>query len=247
MAGMEPESVDSIVCDPPYGLEFMGKAWDSLGRQGGGGFSKPGIGERERGWASFSSTSRYGNANPTCATCGGRARGEKRCECAVPEWKPIGKRRKSENEGLPDDVTSSGMASQLSAMQEWHTKWAQQAYRVVRTGGYLLAFSGTRTVHRLTCAMEDAGFVIEGTAQWIYGSGFPKSTNVAKAIDKSMGLLGTEAGGFTVAGRTDRNYPNPNVRGYVQPKLQSDEAKEWSGWGTALKPAWEPIVIGRKP
>ena len=94
--------------------------------------------------------------------------------------------------------------------------------------------------------MEDAGFVIEGCALWVYGSGFPKSLNVAKAIDKRKGLLGVEASGFTVAGRTDRNYPNPDVKGYQQPQLQSDDAKQWDGWGTALKPAYEPVVIGRK-
>ena len=69
---------DACITDPPYGLEFMGKEWDAPWKanwQNGGGFSKPGIGERKTEWPSFSANSRFGAANPTCATCGGRARG----------------------------------------------------------------------------------------------------------------------------------------------------------------------------
>src|SRR5438309_7421357 len=100
-------SFDACLCDPPYGLEFMGREWDAPWKrnwQSGGGFSKPGIGDRKTAWPSFSATGRFGAANPTCATCGGRARGAKKCACAEPEWKPIGKRRNPENEGLRDDV-----------------------------------------------------------------------------------------------------------------------------------------------
>ena len=71
-------------------------------------------------------------------------------------------------------------------MQKWHTGWLIEAYRVLKPGGYLVAFGGTRTSHRLACAMEDVGFEIRDTMMWIYGSGFPKSLDISKAIDKRM-------------------------------------------------------------
>ena len=125
MAEMETASVDSIVCDPPYELGFMGKSWDA-----------------------------------------------------------------------------SGIAYDLEV-------W-RQALRVLKPGGYLLAYSATRTYHRMTCAIEDAGFEIRDCIGWHYGSGFPKSLSVEK------------------------NVPQ-------------EHAAAWKGWGTALKPAWEPVVVARKP
>lgn len=118
LAGMQDASVDSVVCDPPYGLGFMGRAWDA-------------------------------------------------------------------KDGAP-------FASEF---------WAH-VLRVLKPGGHLLAFSGTRTYHRMACAIEDAGFEIRDQIQWVYGSGFPKSHNLDG---------------------------------------------EWKGWGTALKPACEPICVARKP
>jgi hypothetical protein len=222
--------------------------------QSGGGFSKPGIGERPTDWPSFSATSRFGTANPTCATCGGRMRGAKRCTCEMPEWKPIGKRRNEENEGLPDDMTGGGMQRHLSAMQDWHYRWAVEALRVAKPGAHMLVFGGTRTHHRLMCAIEDAGWEIRDTIAWVFGSGFPKSLDVSKAIDKAAGAEREVLG------------PNPCARpnhdgeriwiGDTAGKEQShppltapatDDAKQWSGWGTSLKPAWEMIVVARKP
>ena len=72
-------------------------------------------------------------------------------------------------------------------MQAWHTEWCKEAYRVLKPGGYLVAFGGSRTSHRLASAMEDAGFEIRDQIQWIYGSGFPKSYNISKGIDKRSG------------------------------------------------------------
>ena len=88
----------------------------------------------------------------------------------------------------------------------------QECIRVLKPGGHLLAFSGSRTYHRMAVAIEDAGFEIRDQIMWLYGSGFPKSLDISKAIEKSIGI-----------------------------------SKQWQGWGTALKPAHEPIVVARKP
>jgi len=124
---LDDNSVDSIVTDPPYGIDFMGKKWDY-------------------------------------------------------------------------DVPS---------VEIW-----EQCVRVLKPGGYLLAFAGTRTQHRMAVRIEDAGFEIRDMIAWVYGSGFPKSHNISKALDK------VDA---------------------------TDDAKKWDGWGTALKPALEPITVARKP
>jgi DNA modification methylase len=125
--------------------------------------------------------------------------------------------------------------------------WAE-VLRVLRPGAHLLAFSGTRTYHRMACAIEDAGFEIRDQIGWCYGSGFPKSHDVSKAID---GTLGRQAKGFkfkggdlpTNGGSTFRS-DHPDYQPY-SPK--SEASIQWQGWGTALKPAWEPIVLARKP
>ena len=123
----------------------------------------------------------------------------------------------------------------------------RECLRVLKPGGHLLAFSGSRTYHRMVVAIEDAGFEIRDQIMWIYGSGFPKSLDVSKAIDKAAGLLKNEAKGFTVAGRTEANPPNPITKNYKPPLPATPEAQQWQGWGTALKPAHEPIVVARKP
>jgi len=157
-------SVDSIVCDPPYELGFMGKSWDN-----------------------------------------------------------------------------SGIAYSVELWRE--------CLRVLKPGGHLLAFGGTRTWHRLAVAIEDAGFEIRDNIAWLYGSGFPKSHNISKAIDKAAGAE-REVIGQTIAGIA----PGQNhIVGGDKPLVDvtgdavTDEAKAWDGWGTALKPAHEPIVVARKP
>lgn len=202
-------SVDSVVTDPPYGLEFMGKEWD-----GANGFRRslnPADAEREsvfgrtsRTSPEYSVTSRatagmsalgsiaqgntpmpshFGGLNPKCRNCTKWQRGANPCACDAPDFP---------NERLP----------RLHTFQAWCEAWATECLRVLKPGGHMLAFGGTRTSHRLTCAIEDAGFEIRDSIAWLYGSGFPKSRN-----------------------------------------LDGD----WQGWGTALKPAHEPIVLARKP
>jgi hypothetical protein len=129
---IEDNSIDAIVCDPPYELGFMGKSWDATG-----------------------------------------------IAYSVAMWR--------------------------------------ECLRVLKPGGHMLAFSGSRTYHRMACAIEDAGFEIRDQVMWVYGSGFPKSHDVSKAIDKAAGA-------------------ERNVIG-----------RQWAGFGTALKPAHEPICVARKP
>ena len=171
MQTLHPESVDSIVSDPPYGLSFMGKGWDH---------------------------------------------------------------------GVP-------------GVEFW-----AEALRVAKPGAHLLAFGGTRTFHRLACAIEDAGWEIRDCVMWVYGSGFPKSHDVSKAIDKAAGAE-REVVGRGVCGETAISDKAGEVAGY-RPKAYyegrtgfditapaTDAARQWSGWGTALKPAWEPVIVARKP
>ena len=172
----------------------------------------------------------------------------------------------------------------------------QEALRVLKPGGYLLAFGGSRTYHRLACAVEDAGFEIRdqiayfyssdierndfletlSSAQqesflkafgrpsildWTYGSGFPKSLDVSKAIDKAAGAKREVAGYDASRSRPNRLYEGGAIgniggtgkisdrtdNGATQTTPATDAAMQWSGWGTALKPAHEPIVVARKP
>jgi DNA modification methylase len=164
MREMPDASVDAIVTDPPYGLGFMGRAWDDL------------------------------------------------------------------PPGLP---------------------WARECLRVLKPGGHLLAFGGSRTWHRLAVAVEDAGFEMRDSIAWLYGSGFPKSLDVSKAIDKAAGAewpvvgpnpsASQQPGQGGTAAHGDRK-PNLFLTAPATP-----EAEQWQGWGTALKPAFEPIVVARKP
>lgn len=133
--------------------------------------------------------------------------------------------------------------------------WAE-VFRVLKPGGHVIAFSGTRTYHRLACAIEDAGFEIRDMVSWLYGSGFPKSHDVSKAIDKAAGaereVVGTGKGRTGAAAQpnggsnfSDDNYQWPGEFNVTAPA--TPEAAQWQGWGTALKPACEPCVLARKP
>ena len=143
-----------------------------------------------------------------------------------------------------------------------------ECLRVLKPGGHVVAFSGTRTYHRMACAIEDAGFEVRDMLSWLYGSGFPKSHDVSKGIDKSLGAERTK---IRIPASDLKNPPNlvggavkgddrpwresAMARGFheavsdeaVSDEAVSDEAVEWQGWGTALKPACEPICFGRKP
>jgi DNA modification methylase len=123
----------------------------------------------------------------------------------------------------------------------------RECLRVLKPGGHLLAFSGSRTYHRMVVAIEDAGFEIRDMIAWISNKTFPKSQNIAKAIDKQAGARENVSKGFVVAGDyNSRDLKSPN-RDYQDPALVTTAAKQWEGWGTALKPTVEPIVMARKP
>src|SRR5574344_1901392 len=159
---IKDNSIDSIVCDPPYEINFMNKGWDN-----------------------------------------------------------------------------SGIAFNKEA-------WAK-CYDVLKPGGYLLAFGGTRTYHRIACAIEDAGFEIRDCIMYLYGSGFPKSHNIGLSIDKKFGFPDR---GHRIA-MASRFHPDgtfePNGEELASYEAKTELGKLWQGWGTALKPAYEPIIVARKP
>ena len=146
---------------------------------------------------------------------------------------------------------SSGIAYDVTVWEE--------CLRVLKPGGHVLAFGGSRTWHRLAVAVEDAGFELRDSIAWLYGSGFPKSLDVSKAIDKKLGAEREVVGQSNAVGiksitkgRVEQGYRKnltvANTRTTVDITVSATaEARHWEGWGTALKPAFEPVVVGRKP
>jgi len=164
MRQMEPNSIDSIITDPPYALKFMGKDWDKT---------------------------------------------------------------------LPSKET-----------------WVE-CLQVAKPGAFLLAFGGTRTFHRLTCAIEDAGWEIRDCLMWLYGSGFPKSLDIAKSIQKLQGIELEDTKIVSPVSRPNVKedlYKSGKVgKNFTIKNVTTPEAQAWNGYGTAMKPAWEPIVVAMKP
>jgi len=162
---LEPNSIDAVVTDPPYEINFMNKGWDNTGIV----FQK----------------------------------------------------------------------------ETW-----EKVLRVLKPGGHILAFNHSRTFHRMAVAIEDAGFQIRDTILWLYGSGFPKSQNIAKAIDKQSGFEGAIIGKEKIDVGIQNGSMHANRTSKIEErniKELSTEAKQWEGWGSALKPSYEPIILARKP
>jgi DNA modification methylase len=160
---------------------------------------------------------------------------------------------------MPDNSVDSVVSDPPYGLSFMGKKWDhdvpseeiwRECLRVLKPGGHLLAFFGTRTYHRGVVRIEDAGFEIRDQVMWIYGSGFPKSTNIALRIDKESGAAQNRAKGFNTAGgkenfdKQDKSFRSDY--GFVN-EYKTEAAKQWQGWGTALKPANEPIVLARKP
>lgn len=157
-------------------------------------------------------------------------------------------------------ISKNGISNKKGFMgKEWDGElpgievW-QEALRVAKPGAHLMAFGSPRTFHRLMVAIEDAGWELRETLGWVYGSGFPKSTNISKQIEKRAGIkpkiIGTTKGmgkqnpewNGTAQGRKENSF-KPE---YQLTEPVSEDGKAWDGWGSALKPAWEPIILARK-
>jgi DNA modification methylase len=156
---------------------------------------------------------------------------------------------------LPDNSVDSIVTDPPYGLSFMGKKWDydvpsvdiwKECLRVLKPGGHLLSFSGSRTYHRMAVRIEDAGFEIRDQIMWVYGSGFPKSHNIGKAVDKLQGnereIIGSKKG--------QGNIPNDRGNWGLKPHtdvIVDKGTSEWEGWGTALKPAHEPIVMARKP
>lgn len=235
MRTMPENSVDSIVTDPPYGLEFMGAGWDApwksddhVGKTWNSGMSEVAMAD---GYKRLKRPSFENTQNVRCRKCGKWKLSSNPCTCAEPDFPNI-------------------KLSNMRTFQQYMTPIFAEALRVAKPGAHLLCFGGTRTFHRMACAIEDAGWEIRDCIMWTYGSGFPKSMDVAKAIDKSTGYVGEVIGERTVDVGMQGGHMHAGRKSQQQQqqvRSLSDQAKEWDGWGTCLKPAWEPIIVARKP
>lgn len=158
--------------------------------------------------------------------------------------------------GLPDNSVDSIVTDPPYGLSFMGKKWDydvpsvaiwEQCLRVLKPGGHLLAFAGTRTQHRMAVRIEDAGFEIRDMIAWIYGSGFPKSLDVSKAIDKAANYeRATEYKPNHKNGTFGKGMGGGKHGAKSEPPITAP-ARQWSGWGTALKPALEPITMARKP
>jgi site-specific DNA-methyltransferase (adenine-specific) len=214
LAALADDSIDSVVTDPPYGLEFMGKDWDAPWRETN----------------AIADARMSGDVIDDPADVGGFQDGA--------GGNPYSRSR----------IRYGREGESMRQFQQWCELWAAECLRVLKPGGHLLSFGGTRTWHRLACAVEDAGFEVRDSIAWLYGSGFPKSLDVSKAIDRAAGELKAEGVAFNVAGNAHNDKLGaPPASGYAPPAPVTPGAVKWQGWGTALKPAFEPVVVARKP
>ena len=176
------------------------------------------------------------------------------------DWDKVKATRETKSQvvkGLGAGMKMTTLADNIE-FEKWVTEWSTECYRVLKPGGYMLAFGGSRMYHRLASGVENAGFEIRDQMMWIYGSGFPKSLNIGKGVDKKLGNTREVIG---EKHRGDVQKAKQNGSGYLADPANRNNTKqfgygteiitkgntEWEGWGTALKPAHEPIVMARKP
>jgi DNA modification methylase len=162
--------------------------------------------------------------------------------------------------GLGAGMKMTTLADNIE-FEKWVTEWSMECMRVLKPGGYMLAFGGSRMYHRLASGVENAGFEIRDQMMWVYGSGFPKSRDIGKDIEKikvggikNLKQVGTKQGIKVETGTSGYSYSKEYVAGKSMGGKQIsgdipvyEITNEWGGWGTALKPAHEPIVMARKP
>lgn len=157
---------------------------------------------------------------------------------------------------LPDNSVDSVVTDPPYGLSFMGKKWDydvpsvdiwRECLRVLKPGGHLLSFAGSRTYHRIACAIEDAGFEIRDQIMWVYGSGFPKSLNIGKAIDKMQGNEREVVGSEMVDIGIQSGSMHANRESRVVERDITIGNSGWDGWGTALKPAHEPICVARKP
>jgi site-specific DNA-methyltransferase (adenine-specific) len=170
---------------------------------------------------------------------------------------------------IPDNSFDGSLTDPPYALQFMGKDWDKtlppvevwsEVLRVLKPGAYLLAFGGTRTFHRLACNIEDAGFQIRDCLQWLHGQGFPKSLDISKAIDKRAGAKREVVGAKVYPDGTKAHTSSNHHQGYARPFMENPhwqgdsvtapatpQAEQWNGYGTALKPAWEPILLCQKP
>jgi len=157
---------------------------------------------------------------------------------------------------LPDNSIDSVVTDPPYGLSFMNKKWDydvpsvdfwKEVYRVLKPGGHVLSFGGTRTYHRMVVNIEDAGFEIRDQIMWLYGSGFPKSLNIGKAVDKIQGNEREVVGEMKGAGTPGSTFTDENGRKFNSEYIGTKGQSEWEGWGTALKPANEPICLARKP
>lgn len=206
-----------IITDPPYGISFMGRDWDDF---------------------SNNTNSALGGQSPANMKNGTpfKIRG-----------KPIAGWCKKDRDAAKN-------------FQDWFYNIAIEMLRVSKPGSFLLCFGGTRTYHRVACAIEDAGWLIRDSINWIYGEGFPKSTNIGKQLDKEAGVEREQiwdtkthntTGGRDGIVRPKRPWVDEVIKNgghFVDGNIPvTNDAKRWDGYGIALKPAHEPIIVAMKP
>lgn len=241
MKSLPTACITSVVSDPPYGLEFMGQTWDAPWKNKAivqDPASEGGAQDGAGGNAYSRSRVRYQGT-----TTARRDRDQQRAR------DPIAAKYLDHNVAYD---------RQPERLQAWHRSWLIEAFRVLKPGGYLLAMSGTRTYHHIATAAEQAGFEIRDMISWMYGSGFPKSHDVSKSIDMAAGVVrdvvGHKNGVRGAPGTGHENAMPGKATGIQQEQCsipvtipKTNAAREWDGWGSALKPALEPILLARKP
>lgn len=164
---------------------------------------------------------------------------------------PFGRHKLDTNTTAPGPGGFMGKAWDGTGIAFSQEFWSR-VYRVLKPGGVVKAFSGTRTFHRMAAAMEEAGLILEpqeSLEAWCYGSGFPKSLNVGKAIAAHK-LTGRSDSTVTGDGQA-RDRSGQHWSEFPTGRTNSPDSKPrdelWDGWHTALKPSWEPVIVGRKP